>query len=99
LELAKRQGEKIHPGYSSLVEHGVSVPWHRMNHMLGCAAAWNETLRARWYKTLQSPAGHHYLIGDQVSALPSWIEGAVQSAFHAMADIDQRTRQSVGAVA
>ncbi len=32
------QGEKIHPDYRSYVETGVSVVWHRMNNMLGCAA-------------------------------------------------------------
>ncbi|HTE40046.1 MAG TPA: FAD-dependent oxidoreductase, partial [Steroidobacteraceae bacterium] len=92
--LAKQQGEKLHPGYSNFVEHGVSVAWHRINHMLGCAAAWNESLRAQWFDRLQSPAGHHYLVGDQMSHLPSWQEGAVQSAFHAIADIDQRVREA-----
>jgi monoamine oxidase len=94
LELAKQQGEKLHPGYSSLVEHGVSVSWHRINHMLGCATAWNETLRTQWYKRLQAPAGAHYLVGDQISALTSWQEGAVHSAFHAIADIDRRVREA-----
>jgi monoamine oxidase len=93
LELAKRQGEKLHPGYSNLVEHGVSVCWHRINHMLGCAAAWNESLRAQWYKTLREPVGRHYLVGDQISDLPSWQEGAVHSAFFAIADIDRRVRE------
>jgi len=31
LQLAMQQGEKLHPGYSSYVEHGVSVPWIRMS--------------------------------------------------------------------
>ena len=97
LAFAVRQGEKIHPGYGNYVEHGVSVCWHRMNHMLGCAAAWNESLYTQWFKKLQEPAGHHYLVGDQVSDLPSWQEGAVHSAFYAIADIDRRVREKMAA--
>jgi monoamine oxidase len=92
-----RQGEKLHPGYSNYVEHGVSVAWHRMNHMLGCAAAWNESLRSQWYSMLRQPVGHHYLVGDQISDLPSWQEGAVRSAFYAIADIDRRVREQAAA--
>ena len=91
--LAIRQGEKIHPGYGGYVEHGVSVSWHRINHMLGCAAAWNSARRQQWFKKLQAPVGRHYLVGDQISELPSWQEGAVHSAFHAIADIDRRVRE------
>ncbi|MFQ3198369.1 MAG: monoamine oxidase, partial [Paraglaciecola sp.] len=31
-----------------------------------------------------------YLMGDQMALLPGWQEGAVQSAWHAMLDIQQR---------
>ena len=92
LELAIQQGEKIHPQYRNYVENGVSIAWHQMNHMLGCAAQWDEPLHTRWFKTLQTPVGNHYLIGDQVSYHPGWQEGAMASAHHAIADIDQRVR-------
>jgi monoamine oxidase len=92
LELAIQQGEKVHPGYGSYIENGVSVCWHRMNHMLGCASQWSEPLRAQWFKRLQEPLGHHYIIGDQASYHPGWQEGAVHSAFHALVDIDRRVR-------
>lgn len=93
LELAIRQAEKLHPGYGSYVESGVSVAWHRMNHMLGCAPQWDEALRAQWFKRLQTPVGGHYLIGDQLSYHPGWQEGAIHSAFHAIRDIDSRVRE------
>ena len=92
-EMAIRQGERIHARYREYVEHGVSVAWHRINHMLGCAAAWSAPLRDQWYAKLQRPVGAHYLVGDQMSALPSWQEGAVQSAFYAVSDIDRRVRE------
>jgi monoamine oxidase len=92
LELATIQGEKLHPGYRSYIEHGVSVSWVRMNNMLGCAAVWTDETRARWFDLLRAPVGNHYIIGDQMSYLPGWQEGAMYSAWHAMADIDRRER-------
>jgi monoamine oxidase len=94
LRLAIEQAEKIHPDYGSYVETGVSIPWARMNNMLGCAAAWSEALRSQWFKLLQAPSGNHYIIGDQTSYLPGWQEGAMYSAFHALADIDRRERET-----
>lgn len=43
--------------------------------------------------------GAHYLIGDQISYHPGWQEGAIHSAFHAIADIDQRVREQPSEVA
>lgn len=94
IKLAIEQGERIHPGYGSYVETGVTIAWHRMNHLCGCAAAWNEALWNRWFKKLQAPVGRHYLMGDQLSFHPGWQEGAIHSAFHAMADVAQRVSQS-----
>ncbi len=97
IELALAQGSKVHPAYRDQMENGVAVCWHRMNHMLGCSARWTEALRAEWYERLQAPAGNHWLIGDQISYHPGWQEGAVHSAFHALADLGQRvhaTRQA-----
>jgi monoamine oxidase len=97
--LAIAQGSKIHPDYARHVESGVSIAWHQMNHMLGCAAQWEEALFKQWFKKLQAPVGSHYLMGDQVSYHPGWQEGAIASAHHAIAEIDARERaaQSVSA--
>jgi monoamine oxidase len=92
IKLAIEQGSKIHPDYGSYVETGVTVAWHQMNHMLGCAAQWDDALFKQWFKVLQKPAGSHYLMGDQVSYHPGWQEGAIASAHHAIADIDARER-------
>jgi len=98
IELAIQQGEKLHPGYRSYVESGVTIPWHRMNHMLGCSARWDDSVRAQWFKRLQAPLGTHYLIGDQLSYHSGWQEGAIHSAFHAIADIDRREREQAARV-
>ena len=90
IKLAIAQGEKIHPGYGGYVETGVTVAWHQMNHMLGCAAQWDEAMYKQWFAKLQAPVGGHYLMGDQVSYHPGWQEGAMASAHHAIADIEAR---------
>jgi monoamine oxidase len=99
LELAMRQAEKLHPGYASYVESGVSVPWSRMNHVEGCAAIWSDEFRERCFSLLQKPVGGHYLIGDQMSCQAGWQEGAIQAAFYAIADIDRRERAKSAAAA
>jgi len=92
LEAAIRQGEKIHPNYRQYIETGVSIPWHRMNNMLGCASEWSDEHRKQHFARIQAPVGRHYMIGDQVSYHGGWQQGAMHSALHAIADIDKRVR-------
>lgn len=94
VELALSQGERIHPHYRRFVGRGVSVAWHRMNHMLGCSAVWSESALRNHFARLQNPAGRHYMMGDQISYHPGWQEGAIQSAYHALRDIDRREREA-----
>ena len=92
LEAAISQGEKVHPDYRSHVETGVSVIWHRMNNMLGCAAEWEPQTREKYFARIQAPIGRHYMIGDQVSYHTGWQQGAMHSALRAVKDIDTRVR-------
>jgi monoamine oxidase len=41
------------------------------------------------YTRLLSPDGHFHIVGDQVSTLPGWQEGAMMSAEHVRAQITQ----------
>lgn len=98
IAFAAKAGDRIHEGYSSYIEAGVSVPWGRMNHMMGCGANWTDEHRDRYYALLQQPAGgRHYMIGDQISYHSSWQEGAFGSAEHALLDLDQRVRAAAAA--
>ena len=85
-------GDKIHPGYSSYIEAGVSIPWGRMNHMMGCGSHLSPDDHERYFERLQGPEGRHYMIGDQISYHSSWQEGAFASAENALLDFDQRVR-------
>jgi monoamine oxidase len=97
LDAAIRQGQKIHPDYREHVETGVSIPWHRMNNLLGCAAEWEPEARAQHFARIQAPFGRHYMIGDQVSYHSGWQQGAMHSALHAVKDIDSRVRAELAA--
>ena len=93
IRFAGECGDKIHEGYSSYIEAGVSVPWGRMNHMMGCGTRWTPEVRDKYYTLLQQPAGgRHYMIGDQISYHTSWQEGALASAEYALLDLDKRVR-------
>lgn len=91
LESVIRQGEKLHVDYRQQVEKGVTVAWHRMNHMLGCSARWGRSFGGMtpeaeaMYHILRQPAGgRHYAIGDQISMHSAWQESAVLSAHWAI---------------
>jgi monoamine oxidase len=92
LDLALSQAEQVHPEIRKYVESWVSIPWHRMNHMLGCSARWSEEDEKAFYGTLQAPEGRHYMVGDQISHHSGWQEGAMRSAHVALADIDRRVQ-------
>ena len=94
IEAALSQGERVHRDYRQLVERGVSVAWYRMNHVLGCSTRWTDEAMRDHFATLQKPTGRHYMVGDQISYHPGWQEGAIQSAYHALRDIEQREREA-----
>lgn len=84
-------GEKIHPGYGQMMEKGLSVAWNKVPHMFGCAFDWEEEDRKTHYVRLQKPEKRHYMVGDQMSYLPGWQEGAIRSAHAVIEDIHKRT--------
>jgi monoamine oxidase len=89
-EAALAQGEKIHSDYRKYAETAVSVPWHRMNHHMGCTAAWTEETRQRYFAYLQTPLnGRHFMMGDQMSFHPGWQEGAFSSAHWALGQLSK----------
>lgn len=81
LTMATLQGEKVHPGYASYIESGVSVAWYRMKHSMGCTA---RAVSQEDLNVLKAPQGRHCLIGDQVTHHSGWQESAVLSAHHAL---------------
>ncbi|WP_242698670.1 FAD-dependent oxidoreductase [Alteromonas sp. 5E99-2] len=90
LIVAAENGEKIHPGYAKYIETGVSIPWSRMNHMMGCGSRMSEDDHKKYFSLLQQPDGRHFMIGDQISYHPGWQEGALASAENALSIFSQQ---------
>ena len=90
-EVALDQGSRIHPDYRKYAENFVSIPWHRMNHHMGCTAQWTPETRELYFNYLQQPlSGRHYMMGDQLSYHPGWQEGAFSSAHNALTELQKR---------
>jgi monoamine oxidase len=83
-------GSKVHPQYMQEFETGASVAWHRVPWTLGCAGAWTEELRAKYYDDMCALDGRIMLAGEHVSRIPAWQEGAVLSALDAIRRLHQR---------
>lgn len=77
-------GEKIHPGYSQYIENGISIPWARMNHQMGCGMRMSHEDWEQYFEILQRPEGRHFMIGDQISHHSGWQEGALASSEQAL---------------
>lgn len=90
LAAAIAQGEKLHPGYGGLVEKGISIAWGKVPYQMGCSPEFTPEDRDKHFKTLQAPNRRHYLVGDQMSFVSGWQEGAVRSAHAAVEHIHQR---------
>lgn len=87
LDDAKKAGAKLHEeiNVDAIVptENGLSIAWQNIPFQEGAWADWQgNDDDDRHYKRLLSPYGRFYLVGDQVSTLPGWQEGAMISAEH-----------------
>jgi monoamine oxidase len=74
----------------------VSIAWNLAEGQSGGGAQWDhgKVMDQRAYQRLLAPDGRFHVIGDQVSPLPGWQEGAFLSAEHAVAQIiGQRPRE------
>jgi monoamine oxidase len=90
-ELALQYGEKIHPTYRQDFESSFSVAWHRMPYSLGAwPNYWTTNNRAEYFSRLQEPDGRIYLVGEHLSYVNAWMEGAFQSAWMQVEKLHQR---------
>lgn len=66
------------------LELGISIAWHNVPFQRGGWAEWSPTSAEdrEAYARLLAPDGRFYVVGDQVSTLPGWQEGAMMSAHH-----------------
>jgi len=89
LKVAKEGGALLHPEFNdeSIVPTalGLSVAWQNVPYQLGGWAHWKDDEPHRTaYRRLLAPDRRFHVIGDQVSPLDGWQEGAMMSAEHAV---------------
>lgn len=95
LEHAVAFGSKIHPQYRETFENGFTVAWHRVPYSVGGWPAYTGTTRERYYPTLLQPDGRIYLVGEHLSYLTGWMEGAIRAAWMQIEKLHQRVRQGL----
>jgi monoamine oxidase len=83
LRVARAAGTMLHEEFAdqSIIPDalGMSIAWQKVPYQLGGFASWHpQDIDA--YRTLIYPEGNFLIIGDQVSPLPGWQEGAMMSA-------------------
>jgi monoamine oxidase len=98
IDAARKGGIKMHDEFKSELivpsDKALSVFWRDVPFQSGGSAAWeaNNPADQQAYSRLLSPDGRFHLLGDQISPLPGWQEGAMMSAEHVVAQISgQRT--------
>lgn len=93
LVIALEGAQKLHPEFSDerIVpqELGLSIAWHNVPFQRGGWAHWESDNNddAKAYTRLLAPDGRFHMVGDQVSPLPGWQEGAIMSAEHVIEQI------------
>jgi monoamine oxidase len=74
------------------LQHGVAIAWQNMPYIKGGWAQWNNVKDStRFYNQIIQGTGVDgaskpcfFIVGDQVSSLPGWQEGAIASALNAI---------------
>jgi monoamine oxidase len=87
LVAARKGAVKLHPefGDDKLVPQalGLSIAWQNVPYQQGGWAEWTDCEEdRRAYARLLAPDRRFHVVGDQVSTLPGWQEGAMMSAEH-----------------
>jgi monoamine oxidase len=94
LQIAKDQGERLHPGFGDAVEHGLAIGWNNMEFARFAWANEADPGFAEPAKQLSQPQGRFHMAGDQLTYWSGWQEGAVISAWEAVKSIDRQTRSA-----
>jgi monoamine oxidase len=97
---SRRSIERLHPGHGKELEKPIYVGWHRVPYNEGSwiesygpsESATNETQLGAGYATLIQPDGPIYFVGDHVSHVLGWQEGAALSALRAVQMVSDRVK-------
>lgn len=91
LLLARQGAERLHPDFAKYVpmDLGLSIAWQMVPFQEGGWSDWDWTKPEQQaaYDTLLDPDKRFHVVGDQISYLPGWQEGAVLAAHHVVEQI------------
>ena len=91
--MAKEQGERLHDGYSKMVEHGIAIGWNLMEFArMGWADEARPGIRGQRARSCRSRRAGCIMAGDQITSWSGWQEGALLSAHAAVKAIQQQTQ-------
>lgn len=86
--------------FAAGLEHGVAIAWQNMAHIKGGWAQWkyvknnvhhyNRIIQGTGVDGAKNPS--FFIVGDQVSSLPGWQEGALASALNAISRLARPDR-------
>lgn len=94
VQLALDLGSKIHPQMKDEFVSGFSVAWHLEPYSLGAWPSYNQRTRQEFFPRLQEPDGRVYLVGEHLSYVNAWIEGAAQAAWLQVEKLHTRVMQA-----
>jgi monoamine oxidase len=101
IKMARKGAVKFHPEFADTTlvpsDKAISIAWQNIPNEGGGWANWdpNSDDHAKAYRRLLRPDRRFYVTGDQVSQLPGWQEGAMESAQHVIEQIGGRRKLMV----
>lgn len=99
--MARKGAVKFHPEFADtrLVpsDKAISIAWQNIQNEGGGWADWkpDSAADAKAYSRLLAPDRRFFVVGDQVSPLPGWQEGAMMSAQHVVEQIGGRLPKTI----
>lgn len=91
LKVARQGALRLHPEFADEATVpqtlGLSIAWQNVPYQLGGWADWQADQQEEYARLLSPDQGRFFIVGDQVSSLPGWQEGAMMSAEHVLLQI------------
>ena len=103
LDMARKDAAKFNEKFADGLEDGLAIAWQNMPHIKGGWAYWQAVGDAKFATKqfnaiaqgtgiLDADTGEYskpnfFIVGDQISSLPGWQEGAIASAINAVTRI------------
>ena len=104
LEWARKGASLVQPEFGDPdivpTDKGLSIAWNNVPFQRGGWASWRRTPEdtARYTRLRKGALGRFYIIGDQMSTLSGWMEGAIMSAHYAIERVARRPEPDDGFV-